>query len=83
MNALGKVADYFRKSFPKNISRSERNIRLIVGLALVGLSFSGSVTSSQEFWLVALGWLGIMSGVIGHCPVYGLLGKDTAKDEKS
>lgn len=83
MNILGKATDFFRKSFPKNVGRSERNIRLIVGLALVGLSFSDSVTPSQEFWLVALGWLGIMSGAIGHCPIYGLLGKDTAKDDKS
>ncbi len=82
MSILGKTADLLRKSFPKNVGKSERNIRLIVGIALVGLSFSGSVTPSQEFWLVAVGWLGVMSGIIGHCPVYSLFGKDTAKDEE-
>ncbi len=83
MNILKMTGDFLRKCFPKNVSKSERRIRLIVGLGLVGLSFSGSVTPSQEFWLVALGWLGVMSGAIGHCPVYGLLGKDTTKDDNS
>lgn len=82
MGMLEKSTVFFRKIFPKNIGRSERNVRLIVGLALMGVSFSGSVTSSQEFWLVAVGWLGVMSGVIGHCPVYGLIGKNTAKDDE-
>jgi len=81
MNVFEKMAKYFRQGFPKNVGKSERNIRLIVGIGLVGLSFSDSVTSSQEFWLVAIGWLGVMSGIIGHCPVYGIIGRDTAKDD--
>ncbi len=81
MDILEKTMVFVRKIFPRNTSKSERSVRLIVGLALMGLSFSDSVTSSQEFWLVAVGWLGVMSGIIGHCPVYGLIGKNTAKDE--
>ncbi len=81
MSLPKKVAEYFRKSFPENVGRSERRVRLIVGLSLMGLSFSGSVTATQEFWLVVLGWLGILSGIVGHCPIYGLFGRDTAKDD--
>ncbi len=83
MNIFGTVAGFFRKCFPVNVGRSERRIRLIVGLGLAGLSFSDAVTPSQEFWLVAIGWLGILSGLIGHCPVYGLFGKDASRDESS
>ncbi len=75
------MSSLFRKMFPVNVGRSERGIRLITGLALMGLSFSGSISETQEFWLVVFGWLGILSGIIGHCPIYGLFGKDTAKDD--
>jgi len=72
-------ANYFKKTFPKNISRSERKTRLIVGALFIALSFSGSVGIDQEFWLILLGWLGVMSGLIGHCPIYGVFGKSTYK----
>lgn len=77
-----KFSDYLKKTFPRNINSQEQNIRLAIGAIFIALSFSGYVDSSQEFWLVVLGWLGLMSGVIGHCPIYGLFGKSTYGPKK-
>ncbi len=74
------IVKFLKGCFPANVNRSERGVRLVVGIALLGLSFSDAVTPTQEFWLVLLGWLGVLSGLIGHCPVYGLFGKSTLKD---
>lgn len=71
------LTNYLKKTFPRNVSRQEQNIRLVVGAIFIAFSFSGYVDTSQEFWLIVLGWLGLMSGIIGHCPVYGLFGKNT------
>ena len=81
MSPPNETKGLFRTFFPENVGRSERWVRLVVGASLMGLSFSGSVTSTQEFWLVVVGWLGILSGIVGHCPVYGLFGRDTARDD--
>ncbi len=74
------IVKFLKGCFPTNVNRSERAVRLVVGVALMGLSFSDAVTPTQEFWLVLLGWLGVLSGMIGHCPIYGLFGKSTLKD---
>ncbi len=75
------IVKFLKGCFPLNVNRSERGVRLVVGVALLGLSFSDAVTPTQEFWLVLLGWLGVLSGIIGHCPVYGLFGKSSLKND--
>jgi hypothetical protein len=50
----------------------DRAVRIAVGLALISLVFVGPQTS----W----GWLGVvplLTGVIGWCPAYTLLGVNT------
>lgn len=50
----------------------DRMLRIVVGLALLGLMAAGSI----GWW----GWLGIVSlatGLIGWCPAYALLGLNT------
>lgn len=50
----------------------DRAVRIAVGLALISLVFVGTQTS----W----GWLGVvplLTGVIGWCPAYTLLGVNT------
>jgi hypothetical protein len=56
----------------KNIHSTERGIRIAVGLALVALAFVGPANK----WFL-LGLLPFMTGIIGWCPPYALLGIDT------
>lgn len=55
-----------------NIGGTERIIRILAGLILIGLAATGTV----GWW----GWLGIVplaTGAIGWCPPYAALGINT------
>jgi hypothetical protein len=55
-----------------NVGNMDRILRVLVGLALVGLAATGTV----GWW----GWLGavpLLTGALGTCPVYSMLGIDT------
>lgn len=55
-----------------NEGRVDRLIRVLVGLALIALVFVGPKT--------AWGWLGLiplLTGLVGFCPLYRMLGIDT------
>jgi len=55
----------------------DRALRVIAGLVLIGLAATGTVG--------AWGWIGIMpllTGIIGFCPAYTLLGINTCPIKK-
>lgn len=52
----------------------DRGIRIIVGLALIGLTLAGTI----GVW----GWIGVLpliTGVVGWCPGYALLGINSCR----
>ena len=52
----------------------DRGIRIIVGLALIGLTLAGTI----GVW----GWIGVLplvTGLVGWCPGYSLLGISSRK----
>ncbi len=56
----------------KNEGKIDRSLRVALGLALISLVFVGPQT--------AWGWVGLVpliTGLIGNCPVYSLLGLNT------
>ena len=60
------------KLFPVNEHVAERGLRVVVGLALIGLAVAGRVG--------AWGYLGIipvLTGLLGSCPLYTVLGFST------
>ena len=62
------------KILPKNEHRVERVARVIIGLVLITLVFVGPKT----LWGL-LGIVPLMTGLLGSCPVYTLLGVSTCK----
>jgi hypothetical protein len=55
----------------------DRALRVIAGLALIGLAATGMVG--------AWGWIGVvplLTGAIGFCPAYTLLGVNTCSTAK-
>ena len=55
-----------------NVGGIDRILRIVIGLALIGLTLTGMI----GVW----GWLGVVllaTGVIGWCPPYALLGWST------
>jgi hypothetical protein len=58
----------------RNEGTLDRVMRVVVGLALITLVFTGPQT--------AWGWIGIVplvTGLIGFCPVYRLFGINTCR----
>ena len=56
----------------RNEGKIDRTLRVIAGAALISLVFVGPQT--------AWGWLGLVpliTGLIGNCPVYSMLGLST------
>jgi hypothetical protein len=58
----------------RNEGSLDRGVRIVAGLALVGLAAMGTIG--------AWGWIGVLpiiTGSIGWCPAYSLLGIKTCK----
>ncbi len=56
----------------RNIGSTDRNIRLVVGVALLALAFFGPRTP-----IGYLGLIPILTALVSFCPLYALLGIST------
>lgn len=62
--------------FPRNEGAADRTLRVLLGLGLLSLTFLGPRT--------AWGWVGVLplvTGLVGTCPLYTLLGLRTCPVE--
>jgi hypothetical protein len=66
------------KLLPRNESRSERVLRVLVGIAILSLAFIGPKTP-----LGYIGLVPIVTGLLGSCPLYTLFGISTCGEEKT
>lgn len=58
--------------FKTNVGGIDRALRIIVGLALIGLTLAGTI----GVW----GWIGVvplLTGALSTCPLYSVLGFNT------
>ncbi|HHU93612.1 MAG TPA: DUF2892 domain-containing protein [Alcaligenaceae bacterium] len=56
----------------KNMGGIDRTVRILVGLALIALSLTGTI----GLW----GWIGVIplaTGLFASCPLYSLIGVNT------
>jgi hypothetical protein len=60
--------------FQKNVHPVERMVRVALGISLVTMAFVGPA----NLWFL-LGIIPIMTGLMGWCPPYQLLGISTCK----
>jgi hypothetical protein len=58
----------------KNIHPIERAVRVVVGLGLIAMAFVGPA----NLWFL-VGIVPLMTGLLGWCPPYQLLGISTCK----
>jgi len=63
----------------ENESMVDRGIRVVIGLALLALGFSGAVSGTLGTVFKVLGFVPLLTGLIGYCPIYGLLKFQTNK----
>jgi hypothetical protein len=60
--------------FKANVGTTDRILRIVVGVILIALVFTGPMT----LW----GWIGVIplvTGLFGTCPVYSLIGVSSCK----
>jgi hypothetical protein len=62
-----------------NESSLDRIIRVIVGIVLLALYFTGAVTGGIGIVFIVLGAVALLTGLAGFCPVYALLKINTKK----
>ena len=63
------------KVFPKNEHKVERVIRVVLGLGLIALAFTGPKTP----WGF-VGFLPLVTGLVGTCPAYTIFGIRTCRE---
>lgn len=64
--------------FSRNEGKTDRMIRVVVGLILIGLFFAGTV-GAFGWVLLIVGIVLLVTGAMGTCPAYSLLGINTCK----
>jgi hypothetical protein len=62
----------------KNIGRVERIIRVVLGVGILSLAFVGP----QSPWAY-LGLVPLLTGLVGWCPPYALLGIGTPRRDRN
>ena len=61
-----------------NVGGLDRLLRIVLGLALIGLTLAGTVG--------AWGWIGVVplaTGLLSTCPLYSILGLSTCPMKKA
>jgi hypothetical protein len=66
------------KLLPNNEHPIERVVRVVLGLGLLSLLFIGPQT-----WLGLIGLVPLLTGLVGSCPIYTLLGISTCSLKKT
>jgi len=62
-----------------NESGLDRIVRVILGIVLLTLNFTGVVTGGLGIVFIVLGAIALITGVVGFCPLYALLKIRTKK----
>lgn len=55
-----------------NESRTDRIIRILLGLILLILGWGGFVTGMLGLIFKILGFIPLLTGIVGYCPIYSL-----------
>lgn len=57
----------------KNESTVDRILRVILGIVLLVLGFGGFTSGGLALAFKILGFIPLITGVVGFCPIYALL----------
>ncbi len=69
--------------FAQNEAVADRIIRVVLGIVLLALSFGSVVVGGWGLAMKIVGVLALLTGIIGWCPAYTLLGLSTRKQMKT
>jgi hypothetical protein len=61
--------------FTTNEGTADRVVRILIGLFALGLFFFGPAWGMR--WLLLVGLVPLVTGLVGWCPLYAVLGVST------
>ena len=62
-----------------NLAAWDRAVRILLGLLMLCLGWSDLVDGLGAIALVIFAWVPLLTGVLGWCPVYSMLGISTLR----
>ena len=60
-----------------NVGGIERPIRIVVGILVIGIGAFATLPPIGTAIALVVGTIALVTGVIGYCPLWALLGLDT------
>ncbi|MDL5047627.1 DUF2892 domain-containing protein [Oscillatoria amoena NRMC-F 0135] len=66
----------------KNMGKTDKLIRITLGLVFIALYFAGTVTGTWGIVLLVLGAVFILTSALSFCPLYTLVGITTCAVKK-
>ncbi len=66
-----------------NVGGIERPIRIVLGILLIGIGVFGGLTGAVMGVVLAVGAIALVTGAIGFCPAWTLLGINTCPTQPS
>ncbi len=67
----------------KNMGSMDRNIRILIAVVLAILYFTGKVTGTLAIVALVVAIVFLATSLLNFCPLYSLLGINTAKKKES
>jgi hypothetical protein len=64
---------------PCNESMADRGLRVMAGVVLLGLGWGGVVTGTLGTIFQWLGFVPVLTGLVGFCPLYAMIGYNGCK----
>jgi hypothetical protein len=65
-----------------NVGRTEKGIRLVMGVVLLALAFWAPLDSGWRVALGAFGGISMITALIRFCPLWKILGISTCRQER-
>ncbi len=62
-----------------NESKADRIIRVVLGVVLLIMGWGGFVTGTLGLIFKILGFVPLLTGIVGYCPLYSLFKFSTKK----
>lgn len=61
----------------KNVGMIDRLVRIIIGMVLIGVVVLNMIAAPWSYLVVLLGLVALITGIVGTCGLYSLLGMNT------
>jgi len=63
----------------KNMGSTDRLLRVVIALGIIGLSLAGILSGALAIVLLVLSAVFLVTAIIGFCPLYAPLGINTCR----